>query len=98
MIYKYEDIYIVSNVDDETIEYYENLAISKVTDLNIYDEFDKVKAIKYLVYIDLCLIQSENEDIEKKYKNYKREYEKILVDNRVKAPQKRVGILNVYRS
>ncbi len=79
MIYEYDDSFMISGVESETIENIEaekyNFVLNK---LNIDDNYYLQKLTMALVYMKLARLQLESEGMRAKYEIYKGEYEHFL--------------------
>jgi len=91
MIYNYEDNFMISSIDNETLENIEsekyNFVLNK---LNIDDNFYLEKLTKNLVYMELAKTQLESEGMKAKYNIYKAEYEHFL-----KLATSKSGVFNL---
>ena len=77
-IYTYDDSFIVDSIDAAELDNEELKAIEEVEKVGISDAFYKEKAVVSKVYIELSLMQLENDGMNDKYKAYKEKYKEYI--------------------
>lgn len=96
-IYTYTDDFIVNSIDFDTLNAEETKAINEVEKLNISDIFYKEKLVIAKVYIELSLMQLENDGMSAKYKGYSKEYERYVALSKSNSSPSNVYSMPIMR-
>jgi len=96
-IYTYNDDFLVSSIESDTLDSEENKAIEEVDKLTIEDDFYKEKLVIAKVYIALALLQLENEGMKAKYDSYSKEFKSYFSLAKSKSSASNISAMPIMR-